>query len=246
MTSVSFATFCYSGDAEMLHQPGQLEFQINSNDYPFDDIVIVYQNCNPDDYIVDYSKKIKKVTITDKEFDPLLEAFGIDTNRQQYISDTDKLHTWKNHVVNHLRASAVVAGDYIVFADADCWIKEQRASWVKKGIDILENNSSIFIVSPNDGEAERTTRTMSQQMFLVRKTDWLSADFNQPGWHGDVRKHPEMPEYHGMIEGRIHHYCKHINKWRYVLGPDYRYWHSNKICTDDTGQKYFEKDYSKW
>lgn len=247
MPSVDFATFCFAGDAHRLHAPGQLEKQVTSSGYGFSDVIVVYQNCNPDDYkMLRCSYPINQVVIED--IDNVLKAFGIDLERQQYSSSTDKHHTWKNHVANHLAAVMQSYSDYIVFADADCWMVRQPTgtlfdSWVELGIEILSANPDIFIVSPNDGEPERRTQVMSQQMFMARTEEFRNADFNQPGYSGNPRDYPEMPEYHAMAEGRIHYHCKATGKYRYVLPPEYRYWHFNRINSETN---HFEMDLSKY
>lgn len=245
MTTVDFATFCHKGDAHRLHAPGQLERQVSSNGYGFSQVIVVYQNCNPDDYSLSCSCPVSPVTVDDIDY--VLKEFGIDLDKPQYQSPIDRHHTWKNHVVNHIAASIFSDADCIVFADSDCWIVSQPRSWpyswVELGIEILSANPEIFIVSPNDGEPERRTQVMSQQMFMARTDEFRNADFNQPGWDGDVTKHPEMPEYHAMLEGRIHHYCKATGKYRYVLPSQYRYWHFNRINPETN---HFEMDLSKY
>lgn len=236
--TVDFATFCHAGDAHRLHAPGQLRKQVESNGYYFNQIIVVHQLCNPADY-APFDLETKTVVIDD--IDAVLRRFGVDLDRPQYVSPTDKAHRWKVHVVNHLAAVEASQADYIVFADADCWIVRQPDSWVKKAIDYMETHHRCFIVSPNDGESERTTQVMSQQMFLAVTDEFKRMDFNQPGWDGDVTKHSEMPEYHGMLEGRIHHYCKYYYRYRYVLPPAYRYFHHNRLTPDGM----FDTDYQK-
>lgn len=232
MPIVDFATFCHKGDAQRLHKPGQLKFQVESNNYPFNQIIVAYQNCDPDDYeLLKLPFPTNQVTFSD--IDNLLVSYGIDIDKPQYQSPTDKHHTWKNHVINHLVAVNVSKAEYIVFADSDCWMIRQPArSWVEKGIEVLSQNPDVFIVSPNDGEPERKTQVISQQMFLTRTSDFKSANFNQPGYSGNPRDYSEMPEYHAMLEGRIHYYCKATNRYRYVLPPEYRYWHHNRFNED--------------
>jgi hypothetical protein len=229
---VDFATFCHKGDADKLHMPGQLKKQVESNEYRFNEVIVIYQLCNPKDYILsgvhffsDYHPRLNVYQITD--LDDILLIFGIDIDKCQYVSDIDTVHTWKNHVTNHLKAVSVSKADYIVFADADCWMVEQPEgkSWVEAGIEILENNPSAFIVSPNDGEPERRTLRMSQQMFLARVDEFRSANFNQPGYSGNPRDYDTMPEYHAMLEGRMEYHCRESGQYRYVLAPEYRYWH---------------------
>jgi hypothetical protein len=51
-----------------------------------------------------------------------------------------------------------------------------------------------------------------------------------------------MPEYWAMLEGRMELHCRATNQWRYVLGPEYRYWHFNKLNKDG----FFETDLGKY
>lgn len=236
MPSVDFATFCHSGDAHRLHVPGQLKRQVESNGYPFNEVIVIHQLCTPT-FFRDCNFSVNIYAIDD--LDQVLRTFYIDLDKPQYVSEIDKAHTWKNHTANHLAAVMRSGAEYIVFADNDCWIVRQPSgtlfdSWVNKGIEILSTNPEIFIVSPNDGEPERKTQVISQQMFMARTEEFRNADFNQPGYSGNPGDYPEMPEYHAMMEGRIHHYCKATGKYRYVLYPEYRYFHHNRFNEDGT------------
>lgn len=229
--TVDFATFCHMGDAHRLHAPGQLEKQVESNNYLFERIIVVYQGIVPIEYpkLDDRRRAFPIIEDVDGE----LRDYGIDIDKPQYVSPTDKHHNWKYHVVNHIVGIQWSSADYIVFADSDCWMVSNPApGWIIKGIEALRQNSNIFIVSPNDGELERKTQTMSQQMFLVRADDFRQADLNQPGYTGNPNDYPEMPEYHAMLEGRMSYYCKVAGRYRYVLPPEYRYWHFNKLTSD--------------
>ena len=238
MTTTDFATFCHRGDAAQLHSPGQLKKQVVSNGHPFNQVLVIHQLCTPFDFENSLFDDIEDgmfgylSIIISHDLDSVLLRFGIDINNPQYVSDVDKAHTWKNHVANHLEAVSQSMADYIVFADSDCWMIKQPDSWVTRGIAILESQPDVFIVSPNDGEPERKTQVISQQMFMARVEDFRRADFNQPGYSGNPRDYPEMPEYHAMLEGRIHYYCKAAGRYRYVLGPEYRYFHHNRTNED--------------
>lgn len=219
---------------------------IDSNGYNFDEVLVIHQLCNPFDFdnpLFDDYDHSNLGTYVIEDLDEVLRTSGIDLNKPQYVSSVDKAHTWKNHVVNHLEAIRHCHTDYIVFADSDCWMIKQPSSWVDLGIHLLENDPSIFIISPNDGEPVRKTQVMSQQMFLTRVSDFRQADFNQPGWDGNphVLGGP-FPEYWALLEGRMALYCKHTNRYRYVLSPEYRYWHFNRTTQDG----YLETDMSKY
>jgi hypothetical protein len=220
-----FVTFCYRGDADKLHAPGQLKIQVESNNFHFTNVFVVYQFCGSLKYPeFDASFNVKKLDILESDVYSLLMHFGL--NKKQYHSSTDKKHYWEFHVINHLRGIQNVTSEYVVFADADCWMNPHEGSWVKEGIEILEENPEVFIVSPNDGEEARLTQRMSQQMFLTRSRDFRRANFNQPNWDGNVHiKGGPMPEYWAMLEGRMELHCRNVGKYRYVLGPEFRYWH---------------------
>lgn len=236
--TVDFATFCHAGDAPRLHRPGQLKMQVASNGYHFSEVIVIHQLCDPFDYenslFYDCDSHCDALnTYIIDNLDEVLRIFDVDIDKPQYVSDVDKAHTWKNHVVNHLAAVMRSGANYIVFADSDCWIIKQPDSWVTRGIEILESQPDVFIVSPNDGEPERKTQVISQQMFMARVEDFRRADFNQPGWDGNphVPGGP-FPEYWALLEGRIELYCRHVGRYRYVLAPEYRYWHFNRTTQD--------------
>jgi hypothetical protein len=238
---VDFATFCHKGDAHRLHAPGQLKKQVESNNFRFDTIIIIHQCFDPLEY--DYPSDMNLNRITFYDIDEVLTDWNIDLEGQ-YASQ-DKAHFWKHHVVNHLVATEATRADFIVFADNDCWMVSQpeHISWVERGIEILQAMPEIFIVSPNDGEPERKTQRFSQQMFLARVDEFRNADFNQPGWDGNVNiPGGPMPEYWAMLEGRMELHCRVTGQYRYVLGPEYRYWHFNRL----TKNGLFETDLSKY
>jgi hypothetical protein len=180
----------------------------------------------------------------ENQIDRILQRRGIKLEGQ-YASNTDNHHTWKRHVVNHVFACELSSAEFIVFADADCWIRYQpdRTNWIERGIYILKENKDVFIVSPNDGGHERKTQRMSQQMFLVRRSMFAHANLNQPGWDGNTNiPGGPMPEYWGMLEGRMELHCQNKNTYRYVLGPEYRYWHHNRKNSKGN----FETNYGKY
>jgi len=241
--SVDFATFCHAGDAHRLHAPGQLKKQVESNGFDFDEVIVIHQNCNPQFNFPDCNHLLL-TSYQINSIDEILRLFNINLDGQ-YTSTTDKAHRWKVHVVNHLAAIQRSSADCIVFADNDCWMVEQseNKSWVERGIQILDAYPEIFIVSPNDGEPERYTSRFSQQMFLARVEEFRFADFNQPEWDGNVNiPGGPMPEYWGMLEGRMELFCRMTGQYRYVLGPEYRYWHHNRL----NEQGLFEEDRSKY
>jgi hypothetical protein len=144
---VDFATFCHAGDAHRLHAPGQLKRQVESNNYPFSLVHVVYQKVRMDDWQLELTDQALSRSEIQSITDDLVRA-GIDIFQPQYQGD--HAHEWQYHVVNHLHAIERSFADYIVFADNDCWMVRQPAgvSWVNRGIEILESDPDVFIVSP--------------------------------------------------------------------------------------------------
>lgn len=247
-SSVAFATFCHKGDIHRLHAPGQFRKQLESNRYPFDQICIVYQETTPTEEQlneIDGWHNIDTYALYVYDVEEDLRYYGIDVDKPQYTSSTDQAHRWQGHVVNHIIAIHHVHTDYVVFADNDCWMVSQplNESWVEWGIRLLEQSPKAFIISPNDGEPERATTRFSQQMFLARADEFRKADFNQPGWDGNVNvAGGPFPEYWALLEGRMEIYCRTTGQKRYVLGPEFRFWHHNRL--NDKGL--FETDTSKY
>ncbi len=230
-----------------MYAPGQFSQQVKSNGFHFERGMIICQLCDTPGwnyFDVSFSHMTSYSAHQINDIDYELSHFGIDIDNDQYVSPTDKAHTWKNHVVNHIVAIQKTKADYIVFADNDCWIVDQPEgkSWVELGIQMLQSNRDIFIVSPNDGEPERTTLRMSQQMFLVKVDEFRNANFNQPGYTGNPKDYDTMPEYHAMLEGRMEYHCRQSGQYRYVCPPQYRYWHFNRLNKEG----YFETDRSKY
>ncbi len=98
---IDFATFCYEKDAHRLHQPGQLKKQVDSNDYKFDNVIVVYQGVSHFDYqINDAGYHIKTISFNDFNHYQLELINHIDlrqSNKQfLVINFEDKLHRLQN------------------------------------------------------------------------------------------------------------------------------------------------------
>jgi len=236
---VDFITFCCPKDAYLLHHEGHLKRQVESNLFEFNKVWAIHQNCISSEY-KPFNIECETPSIGGIQINKILIDGGIDVAKEQYHSE-DKAHYWKYHVVNHLFGLQISDADYIVFADNDCWMKEP-INWINRGIALMNSKPDALIISPNDGESPRKTLRMSQQMFMCKRLDFLNIDWNQPGYSGNVRDYPQMPEYHAMLEGRMEHYGRHVDRYRYVLERRYRYWHHNRLGADG----YYEVDYSKY
>jgi hypothetical protein len=128
-------------------------------------------------------------------------------------------------MVNHLETLRRASTDYIAFADGDCYIMEtpKTPTWIERGIEILESDPKVFVVSPNDGGQERYEHIMSQQMFLINRKRFREMDFIP--WDGKFIEGGPFQEYYGLLEGWIGRYMASRGLFRYVLSPSHRYWH---------------------
>jgi len=218
---VDLASFCCSKDRDKLEPV--FNNHVDSHGYNFDNVHLVYQRCNPKE-----KPPVNIIQISEYDYDEILIENGINPFNDQADELThgwDAAHYWRHHCVNHLAALNTSTADYIVLADADCYIKDQRSSWVNEGIKILQNNKYVLVVSPSDGTpGSHQTQNMSQQVMLVERKRLLDIDFDLP-FEGFKEGGP-MQEYYFMLEGRIGRYMEKHNLWRYMLSSHFRYWHS--------------------
>jgi hypothetical protein len=232
MPTVTFSTHCYEGDRDKLYK--NLPAIVKSHDYKFDEIQIVHQRCeNTYKQIHDASKPIiygmplKHIGITHPTgYNRLLQKFNIpteDPRADEITHGPDSAHYWKHHCVNHLAGLESATSEYIVFSDSDCiMIRNEPYSWIDEGIKMLENNPEVFVVSPSDGNP-CLTWLMSQQLFLIRRQDFLDMDFNC--WDGKFIEGGPFQEFYPMMEGRISMYMRKHNLYRQVLTSNWRWFH---------------------
>ena len=220
--TVDLATYCCYKDIRKLEPV--FDEHVKSHGYDFDNIHLIYQRCEP----VNFRKDVNNCIIHEYEYNHILSRNGINPNNEEaddYTHGWDAAHYWKHHCVNQLEALNASTADYIVLADADCYIKSQPSSWVEYGIEVLKSNKSILVVSPSDGTTlAHQTQNMSQQVMLVDRKRLLGIDFDLP-FEGFKEGGP-MQEYYFMLEGRIGRYMEKNNLYRYMLSSQFRYWHS--------------------
>jgi hypothetical protein len=218
--TVDFFSYCCHKDKDKLLPA--LDDHVKSHGYNFNSVNVVFQRTE----IVEGN--YNSHYIAESEYNKILSANGIDPDNAEaddYTHGWSAAHYWKHHCVNHLKALNESKADYIVLADADCYIKNQRHSWIDEGIKILRNDKSVLVVSPSDGTPKsHKTQNMSQQMFLCDRQRLLSIDFDLP-FEGFKDGGP-MQEYYFMLEGRIGRYMEKKNLFRFMLNSEFRYWHS--------------------
>lgn len=239
--SVDFATFCCHKDIDKLHAPGVLEASVNSHRYPFDNVIVIHQRCSDRLFNYPLLPNVRIVTIDDYQVDGILSDFRVSPINpigDDMTHGPTAPHYWKWHVINHLNTLRNSTADYIVFSDADCYIKSQQSSrsWVEVGIELLQRYRHILIVGPGDGgqmfeaktpEGYRLTQNVSQQLFLCERHRFINEVNFDDMWDGQMNA-PGGPfqEYYWLLEGRMWRYMKNNNLWRCIV-PDNiaRYWH---------------------
>lgn len=221
--TVDFASYCCAKDRDKLEQV--FNKHVESHGYDFDNVFLIYQRCEPN---IRVKEEVNILRIGGKDYDHILSSNGINPDNQEaddYTHGWGAAHYWKHHCVNHLTAINESEADYIVLADADCYIKEQTSSWVNEGIKILQNDKNVLVVSPSDGTPKAyKTQNMSQQVMLVERKRFLDINFDLP-FEG-FREGGPMQEYYFMLEGRVGRYLEKNGLYRYMLSSKHRYWHS--------------------
>lgn len=228
--TVAYSSFCCPKDMDRAE--ATYADHAESNKYPFDEYFFVYQRCRAASgraMRLPRTLNFRALEITEDMYPGILSSFGIkwpDPVLDELTHGWTAPHFWAHHNVNHLHVLQKAKSDYIVFADADCYMKEQPEngpSWVEEGISILRSNPKAFVVSAGDGGPERLEHIMSQQMFLAETKRLREMEMIE--WDGTFIPGGPFQEYYGLLEGRIGRFMKKNGLHRYVLGPDYRYWH---------------------
>ena len=120
--TVSFCTFCHPPRyVEKLHRPGVLRHMVESHAYPFDDVVVVHNQCKAADYeTLDFP--CRTVDLPREEFWPLMRRWHVDPDNETFHELTHgegAAHWYVVHVVNHLCGLENTDTEFIVFADCD-------------------------------------------------------------------------------------------------------------------------------
>jgi hypothetical protein len=224
--TVTYASFCCSKDIDRAMET--CNEHANSHAFPFAEKIMVFQRCQATANQLAAIPDFKVINIHAHHYPPILEGFGIqypDPVLDELTHGWGAPHFWAHHMVNHLSAANRTLSDYIVFADADCHMKNQPEdrSWIEDGIKLLESRPDLFVISPNDGGPERLESIMSQQMFLVNRMRFLRMEFIP--WDGKFIEGGPFQEYYGLLEGWIARHMAKNGLSRYVMNPEFRYYH---------------------
>lgn len=220
--TVSYGTFCCAKDKDRVLAIAKSSME--SHAYPFDEKFFVFQRCDGE-----APEGFKQLNISKEDYPSILHAFKIkypDAVAEYITHGWDAPHFFAHHLVNHLKVLQNATSDYIAFSDGDCYIKEQPegVSWIEEGIRILETNSKVFVVSPSDGRPDGgSDRMMSQQMFLINRKRFLEMEFIP--WDGLFLDNGPFAPFYFLMEGVIYRYMVKYDFFRFVLPPQFRWWH---------------------
>ncbi len=233
--TVCYSSFCCPKDMERFIAT-QAD-HIRSHGYRFDEVRLVQQRCKlplkwpPMPIPEEYNDRTLFHEIVDADYPKILHSFGIkypDPVADYITKGWESSHFHAHHLVNHLKVLEHAKSDYIVFADADCYVKDQAegVSWVDVGINTLENNPEMFVVCPSDGRPDGgPDRMMSQQMFLINRKRFLEMEFLP--WDGLFLENGPFAPFYFLMEGFIYRHMVKHNLYRYVLPKEIaRWWHN--------------------
>lgn len=216
--TVDFATYCCYKDKDKL-MPVLVD-HVKSHSYDFDSVNVIFQRTNI--ILGEYNS----YHIDNRDYNSILLSNGINPYNKEadeYTHGYNAAHYWKHHCVNHLKALNESTADYIVLADADCYMKT-NTNWVEKGIQLLKSNPKYLVISPSDGtKVAHETNIMSQQLFLCERKRMLGIDFDLP--FTGFKEGGPFAEFYFLLEGRISRYMEKHGLTRFMLSDEHRYWH---------------------
>jgi hypothetical protein len=221
--TVAYASYCCAKDraraeANYIHH-------MESHGFPFNEVFQVFQRCEA----FPLDPRFKGIEIREQDYPLIMASIGVpfpDPIMDELTHGWSAPHYYAHHIVNLVKSAQVATSDYIVLADGDCFVKDQPdgVSWVAEGIRILESDPSVFVVSPSDGRPHgEKDRMMSQQMILVNRKRFAEMEFIP--WDGKFIDGGPFQEFYALAEGFIYRYMVKNNLYRYLLPPQWRWWH---------------------
>jgi len=214
MPTVDLITYCYPSDIHCLYK-GWKAFR-NSHKYPFHEVILIRQRCRG----INAGEIDPSVRILESEDYPdIFAQFNIDADDPvaSAVSNPGSRYYWKYHCMNQLIGLSASSADYIAFTDCDNLLEREREGnpWVKRGLDILQNQHDVLMVCPSHGGpgGDERTKVISQCMFLCERQRFLDLDYNVP-----VPDGVQWGEFHFEFEGRIWRYAQRHPVYRVMLG----------------------------
>lgn len=196
MSKVLFTSKTWGGDWQRILSGG-FNRKWQSIGYPFDNIMLIMNNGIPEEGILALA-----------ELTPLV------------IPATP----FSGNVYADAERTAVTIAqdfDYVVFVQGDC---QTEGDWVTPGIEILENEPNVMVVSPGSEvntwhDKDGYDHYMSDQAFLVRPQDFL-----RPTIFKDYPQDPDYPSYGGnSFEHMVGSYLKESGRTRKIVAEGWCY-----------------------
>jgi len=204
--SVAFATKCWAGDFHKF-LAGEFDRKADSCQYPFDEKWLMLNNEVPEGAFKDFKGKTIDVL---KEQAETLEFF--DLTESDFKTDKGNGYWYS---IAELTAIRLAEGfDYLCWVQSDCII-EPASDWITRGIEILEENPLISIISPGSkvntyGEIDAEC---SDQAFLIRVPEFRKRIYNYTEPNQD-----NYPSYGGQsFEYKVGQYLKNTGQRRMIL-----------------------------
>lgn len=201
---VLFATKCYEKDYHKFLS-GAFERKLESCCYPFTDQWLMLNNGVPDD--VEFTPKT--VNVLEHQADAL-DFFDLTRDDFKASQGNGYWYSIAELVTIYLAEEF----DYLCWVQGDCLISPSK-DWISEGIQILESDQSISIVSPGSevntyGEIDQEC---SDQAFLIRV-----SEFRKPIYSWIEPEQPNYPSYGGeSFEFKVGQYLKNNGKGRRIL-----------------------------
>ena len=251
---VDFVTFCYPGDYRQLHHPGWLDKVVKGHSFPFTNVYVLHQGMNGIDYppLPDY---VKIVPVDETVIEKYIKL--PDEDAEKFTGPPNRAHYYLKHVRNHAMGLEVSQADYILFQDADVFLKEDESdmtrSWITIGMEILQTNPDVLVVCPHWGGADCIVsqhpwgwkcNRYSQQIFLCERQRLKNMDWEAPWDWEHLPEGGPLQEYWGMLEGRMDRYARMHGLYRAAVNS-HRYWHtmSGRCFPGDVSRDEFLRSY---
>lgn len=214
MPTVDLVTYCYPSDIRCLYA-GWDAFR-DSHKYPFHEVILIRQRSRGLDVgVLDPSVRI----LESEDYPDIFAEFGIDADDPiaTAVSVPTNRYYWKYHCMNQLIGLKESNADYIAFTDCDNLLEGEvaGASWIDRGLHILQTEPTTFMVCPSHGApgGDERTKVISQCMFLCERQRFKDLDYNVPPPDGVA-----LGEFHFEFEGRLWRYAQKYNVQRTILG----------------------------
>ncbi len=206
--TVAFATKTWGGDFQEFLK-GAFEKKLASAPYPFDKTFLFLNNGIPAQAIDDLFGHAQSTVIVKDVAQGVMDHFKV----------TEEMFKGGYHYsIAELTAILyAVPCDYLCYIQGDCL--GDGSDWVTEGIQILEDNPSVAVVSPGSDcntwhdPIKKRDYFFSDQAFLIRV-----GEFNQPIYKFIEPDLPEYPSHGGdSFERLVGRYLHRRRRYRQIV-----------------------------